>query len=124
LGEIGFEESNVKCFLIIWNRFQNTWFFCYRWYVLFIPHLRFGTVSVRKMVIGPKTNAVFWVNWYGEFYANSFNFPRVTHNFKPAYDGIQWRNNEADFKRWCSGTTTIPWLMQNAPTQWNRLYAQ
>jgi deoxyribodipyrimidine photo-lyase len=32
-----------------------------------------------------------------------FNFPReVTNNFKPAYDGIQWLNNEDDFKRWCS----------------------
>jgi deoxyribodipyrimidine photo-lyase len=31
-----------------------------------------------------------------------FNFPReVTNNFKPAYDGIQWLNNEDDFKRWC-----------------------
>jgi deoxyribodipyrimidine photo-lyase len=27
-----------------------------------------------------------------------FNFPRVTNNFKPAYDGIQWLNNEDDFK--------------------------
>jgi hypothetical protein len=38
-----------------------------------------------------------------------FNFPReVTNNFKPAYDGIQWLNNEDDFKRWCSGTTGYP----------------
>jgi deoxyribodipyrimidine photo-lyase len=33
-----------------------------------------------------------------------FNFPRVTNNFKPAYDGIQWLNNEDDFKL-VSGTT-------------------
>jgi deoxyribodipyrimidine photo-lyase len=38
-----------------------------------------------------------------------FNFPRVTNNFKPAYDGIQWLNNEDDFKRWCSGTTGYQW---------------
>jgi deoxyribodipyrimidine photo-lyase len=30
-----------------------------------------------------------------------FSFPKVvTHNFKSA-DGIEWRNNEDDFKRWC-----------------------
>jgi deoxyribodipyrimidine photo-lyase len=28
-----------------------------------------------------------------------FSFPKVvTHNFKAAYDGIEWRNNEDDFK--------------------------
>jgi deoxyribodipyrimidine photo-lyase len=37
-----------------------------------------------------------------------FNFPEVTNNFKPAYDGIQWLNNEDDFKR-CSGTTGYQW---------------
>ena len=38
-----------------------------------------------------------------------FSFPRVvTQNFKSAYDGIQWRNNEEDFKRWCTGTTGYP----------------
>jgi deoxyribodipyrimidine photo-lyase len=43
------------------------------------------------------------------FYANLVNFPmEVTNNFKPAYDGIQWLNNEDDFKRWCSGTTGYP----------------
>ena len=38
-----------------------------------------------------------------------FSFPKVvTNNFKSAYDGIQWRNDEEDFKRWCSGTTGYP----------------
>jgi deoxyribodipyrimidine photolyase len=25
---------------------------------------------------------------------------------------FQWRNNEEDFKRWCSGTTGYQWSMQ------------
>jgi deoxyribodipyrimidine photo-lyase len=76
------------------------------------PHLRFGTVSVRKMVNwAAKTNAVFLSEliWREFFMQILFNFSReVTNNFKPAYDGIQWLNNEADFKRWCTGTTGYP----------------
>jgi hypothetical protein len=45
-----------------------------------------------------------------EFLCKSCYFPmEVTNNFKPAYDGIQWLNNEDDFKRWCSGTTGYQW---------------
>jgi deoxyribodipyrimidine photo-lyase len=76
------------------------------------PHLRFGTISVRKMVNwAAKTNVVFLSEliWREFFMQILFNFPSVlTHNFKSAYDGIQWRNNEEDFKRWCSGTTGYP----------------
>jgi deoxyribodipyrimidine photo-lyase len=43
------------------------------------------------------------------FYAILHSFPKVVNrNFKSAYDGIQWRNDEADFKRWCSGNTGYP----------------
>jgi deoxyribodipyrimidine photo-lyase len=46
-----------------------------------------------------------------------FNFPReVTNNFKPAYDGIQWLNNEDDFKRWCSELLDINGGRWNAST--------
>ena len=38
-----------------------------------------------------------------------YHFPKVVqHNFKSAYDGIQWRHDEADFQRWCSGNTGYP----------------
>jgi deoxyribodipyrimidine photo-lyase len=51
------------------------------------------------------------------FYANFVNFPReVTNNFKPAYDGIQWLNNEDDFKRWCSELLDINGGRWNAST--------
>jgi deoxyribodipyrimidine photo-lyase len=50
------------------------------------------------------------------FYTILFNFPRVTNNFKPAYDGIQWLNNEDDFKRWCSELLDINGGRWNAST--------
>jgi deoxyribodipyrimidine photo-lyase len=76
------------------------------------PHLRFGTVSIRKLVNWAfHKNDVFLSEliWREFFMQILFSFPKVvTHNFKSAYDGIQWRNNEEDFKRWCSGTTGYP----------------
>lgn len=76
------------------------------------PHLRFGTVSIRKLVNwAVKKNDVFLSEliWREFFMQILFSFPKVvTHNFKSAYDGIQWRNDEEDFKRWCSGTTGYP----------------
>lgn len=76
------------------------------------PHLRFGTVSVRKMVnYAAKSNEVFLSEliWREFFMQILFSFPKVvTHNFKSAYDGIKWRNNEEDFKRWCEGKTGYP----------------
>lgn len=76
------------------------------------PHLRFGTVSTRKLVNWAfHRNDVFLSEliWREFFMQILFSFPKVvTQNFKSAYDGIQWRNNEEDFKRWCSGTTGYP----------------
>lgn len=38
-----------------------------------------------------------------------WHFPRVEHHaFKPAYDRIQWRNNDAEFEKWCKGETGYP----------------
>ena len=76
------------------------------------PHLRFGTVSVRKLVNWAfHKNDVFLSEliWREFFMQILFSFPKVAnHNFKSPYDGIQWRNNEEDFQRWCSGTTGYP----------------
>jgi deoxyribodipyrimidine photo-lyase len=49
-----------------------------------------------------------------------FHFPKVVHsNFKSKYDGIQWRNNETDFKLWCEGKTGYP-LVDSGMRQLNR----
>jgi deoxyribodipyrimidine photo-lyase len=76
------------------------------------PHLRFGTVSIRKMAQwASQTNPVFLSEliWREFFMQIIFHFPKsANHNFKSSYDGIQWRNNEAEFKRWCDGKTGYP----------------
>lgn len=76
------------------------------------PHLRFGTVSIRKIVnFAVKTNATFLSEliWREFFMQILYHFPKVvTHNFKSAYDGIQWCNDTEDFKRWCEGKTGYP----------------
>jgi len=77
------------------------------------PHLRFGTVSIRKMVkkaIAEK-NEIFWQEliWREFFMQILWHFPH-THKdaFKPKYDRIKWRNNETEFKAWCEGKTGYP----------------
>jgi deoxyribodipyrimidine photo-lyase len=76
------------------------------------PYLRFGIVSIRKLVNWAfHKNDVFLSEliWKEFFMQILFSFPKVvTNNFKSAYDGIQWRNDEEDFQRWCSGTTGYP----------------
>lgn len=73
------------------------------------PHLRFGTVSIRRIVeYAMNTNNTFLSEliWREFFMQILFSFPRVvTENFKSDYDKIQWNNNEDDFKRWCLGET-------------------
>ncbi|KAA5823414.1 deoxyribodipyrimidine photo-lyase [Algibacter amylolyticus] len=77
------------------------------------PHLRFGTVSVRKMVkkaIAEK-NEIFWQEliWREFFTQILWHFPHTkTDSFKPKYDRIEWRNNETEFKAWCEGKTGYP----------------
>ncbi|MFZ6001638.1 MAG: cryptochrome/photolyase family protein [Bacteroidota bacterium] len=74
-------------------------------------HLRFGTVSIRKLVqIAQKKNEV-WLNeliWRDFYHMILWHFPHVEKAFKPAYDKIKWRNNTEDFKKWCDGQTGYP----------------
>lgn len=76
------------------------------------PYLRFGLISVRKMVAKAlKTNATYLSEliWREFFMQILYHFPKVvTQNFKQKYDAVPWRNNEAEFQRWCSGTTGYP----------------
>ncbi|PJJ06964.1 deoxyribodipyrimidine photo-lyase [Flavobacterium sp. 1] len=113
LQQIGFEESNIKVvphnLTQISNYHETRDFPAIDSTSYLSPHLRFGTVSIRKLVNwAVNKNAVFLSEliWREFFMQILFSFPKVvTHNFKSAYDGIQWRNNEEDFKRWCTGTT-------------------
>lgn len=76
------------------------------------PHLRFGTVSIRKTVeMAARENQVFLgeLIWREFFMQILFNFPHVvTGNFRKKYDNVSWRNDEEEFRRWCSGETGYP----------------
>ncbi|WP_281228293.1 cryptochrome/photolyase family protein [Flavobacterium aquiphilum] len=116
LEQIGFEENNIKVIPYklteIANYHETRDFPAIDSTSYLSPHLRFGTVSIRKLVNwAAQENAVFLSEliWREFFMQILFCFPKVVnHNFKSAYDGIQWRNNEEDFKRWCTGNTGYP----------------
>lgn len=76
------------------------------------PHLRFGTVSIRKIVTkAAAENAVFLSEliWREFFSQILFNFPHVvTENFRTKFNSIPWRNNEEEFGKWCTGETGYP----------------
>ncbi len=76
-------------------------------------HLRFGTMSIRKLVEHAKglnetfLNELIWRDFYHMILSN---FPHVRQgmSFKKAYDQIEWRNSETDFEKWCKGETGYP----------------
>ncbi|WP_299253783.1 deoxyribodipyrimidine photo-lyase [uncultured Aquimarina sp.] len=77
------------------------------------PHLRFGTVSVRKMMKKAiaEENEVFWSEliWREFFMQILWHFPHTKNKaFRPKYDRIEWRNNEKEFEAWKTGETGYP----------------
>ena len=76
-------------------------------------HLRFGTVSIRELVKKAISlnetflNELIWREFYQMIL---WHFPHVAsgHSFKPAYDGLEWRNDEGQFAAWCAGKTGYP----------------
>lgn len=77
------------------------------------PHLRFGTVSIRKIIEKAISvnNETFLreLIWREFFMQILWHFPHTTtKSFKPKYDQIVWRNNDTEFKAWCEGKTGYP----------------
>ena len=76
------------------------------------PHLRFGTISIRSIVREAQIKSETYLSeliWREFFMQILWHFPKVvTSNFKPKYNGIVWRNNKKDFKKWCIGETGFP----------------
>jgi deoxyribodipyrimidine photo-lyase len=75
-------------------------------------HLRFGTISIRKLTLFAQKysevflNELIWRNFYMDIL---WHFPYVAEkSFKPAYDFIPWLNNVAEFDLWCKGQTGYP----------------
>ena len=77
------------------------------------PHLRFGTVSVRKMIkkaIAEK-NETFWQEliWREFFMQILWHYPKTVDTaFRKKYDRVKWRNNKEEFKLWKEGKTGYP----------------
>ena len=75
-------------------------------------HLRFGTVSIRKITgLAVEYSEIFlneliWRNFYMDIL---YHFPHVENSsFKQEYDRIEWRNNENEFEKWLNGKTGYP----------------
>ena len=77
------------------------------------PHLRFGSVSIRLLV----QKAIQFENrgflneliWREFFMQILWHFPHtIEKSFKPIYDQIIWKNDEAKFVKWCEGKTGYP----------------
>jgi len=75
-------------------------------------HLRFGTVSIRKIIRHLHEHDSVFLNeliWREFFMQILYHFPHVvSRSFKAKYDSIVWQNKQADFEAWCSGTTGYP----------------
>ena len=75
-------------------------------------HLRFGTVSIRKLVLLSENLSEAWLNeliWREFYKVILYHFPHVLYSsFKPNYDRIPWLNNMEYFTLWCEGKTGIP----------------
>jgi deoxyribodipyrimidine photo-lyase len=75
-------------------------------------HLRFGTISVRKLALEAIRLSDTYLNeliWREFYMMILYHNPQVVnHAFKAQYDRIPWRNNEGEFKKWCEGQTGYP----------------
>lgn len=74
--------------------------------------LRFGTISVRRCVTFALQHNLTWLSeliWREFFMQILYYYPHVVkESFRKQYESIQWRNNEAEFQRWCDGQTGYP----------------
>jgi deoxyribodipyrimidine photo-lyase len=74
-------------------------------------HLRFGTISIRKLAQQSKFNASFLneLIWRDFYQMILYHFPStIEQSFKKQYDRITWENSEKDFNSWCEGKTGYP----------------
>jgi deoxyribodipyrimidine photo-lyase len=75
-------------------------------------YLRFGMLSPRFLVQrGVALNETYLSEliWREFFMTILHYFPHVVvSNFRAKYDGVEWRNNEEEFAKWCKGETGYP----------------
>jgi deoxyribodipyrimidine photo-lyase len=75
-------------------------------------HLRFGTLSVRELAREGKKHSEVWLSeliWREFFMQILWHYPLVEKtSFKMQYEKVAWRNNNAEFQKWCNGETGYP----------------
>ena len=76
-------------------------------------HLRFGTISIRKLATYSSTKSETFLNeliWRDFYQMILWHFPHVGkgESFKRAYDNIRWLDDENGFNKWCEGNTGYP----------------
>lgn len=118
LSEIGFKKSNIQfpdsniSKKIIENYHLTRNFPYINGTSKLSVHLRFGTISIRKLAkIAFEINLSFLneLIWREFFMMILYHFPHSSEKcFKPQYELINWNNSEDDFKKWCSGNTGYP----------------
>ena len=77
------------------------------------PYLRFGTISIRKVISGLLSfkdqtflNELIWREFFMQIL---YHFPHTaTNSFKPKYDKIIWLNKPNSFEAWKKGETGFP----------------
>jgi deoxyribodipyrimidine photo-lyase len=80
------------------------------------PHLRFGTISIRELVLEVYGRRGMGVEtWLSELVWRDFYhmildaYPHVnTEAFKQDYNDIKWPGKKQDFEAWCEGMTGYP----------------
>ena len=121
LKEIGFESASIKpkpfddSVNLIQNYEQTRNFPAIEKTSMLGPYLRFGAVSIRKMIAKAiqEKNETFWneLIWREFFMQILWHFPHTKNqSFRPKYDAIQWENDEIKFKTWCEGNTGYPFV--------------
>ena len=116
LSDIGFKESTIKVKRYQLSKLQDyasTRDFPSKNSTSHLsPHLRFGTVSVRRVIdqLSKFDDAFLGELIWREFFMQIlYHFPQVvSQSFKAKYDNIQWRNNQNEFEAWCHGKTGYP----------------
>jgi deoxyribodipyrimidine photo-lyase len=75
-------------------------------------HLRFGTISIRRVCQIASVISEKWLDeliWRDFYQMIMYHFPYCANSsFKPQYDKIKWRNDKEEFRKWCAGKTGYP----------------
>jgi deoxyribodipyrimidine photo-lyase len=121
LSDIGFESSKIKVTpydisnALIYNYEATRNFPAMNKTSYLGIYLRFGAVSIRKMVaktIESKNETFLKELIWREFFMQIlWHFPHtINSSFRPKYDEIKWENNELLFQKWCEGKTGYPFV--------------